>query len=169
MAGIVIRVLPIKAEVFDVEKVRKGLEAALVKSGKRMTERFNRTVQEWKAPAKMGYEVEMGDHGAIVWSGPTTEIENWARLDDGSPPHDIVPKNGPYLIFPFQGVGRSYASSTKPRIFGSMRWAKFGPITRFTHVSHPGHEPRGWSIDNANLEMDVLPGEVQDAIDKGME
>lgn len=175
--ALVIRVIPIKAEVFDSAKVMKGIEGALDKSGKRMQKGFSETIKNWTAETvenpTMKYEVEMGDKEASVWAGPTgseAAVEKWSRLDNGVPyPHVILARGGGFMKFPFQGVGESYIPSTTPRQFSSTRRQKLGPYVYRKNVWHPGFEARMWSDQMAIEELPELTKDVQDAIDKGME
>lgn len=173
--ALVVKVIPIKAELFDSAKVMKNIEGALDKAGKRMVTRFKKTTEGWKHGAPdFKHEVEMGKD-ASVWAGPVGSddmVEKWARLDNGADPHPIDAKNAPYMVFPFQGPGRSYSSSTQPRIFRSKGWEKVGPVLHTKHVEHPGFVAREWSQAQVEIETDSpnsdFMKDLQAAIDEGL-
>jgi hypothetical protein len=171
--ALVIRTIPIKADVFDSAKVMKNIEDALEKSGKRMAKKFEGTTKLWTGiKPTMKSEVEIGDKEAAVWAGPegtTEEVEKWSRLDNGVPyPHVILAKGGGFMKFPFQGIGESYIPSTTPRQFTSTRRQKLGPYVYRKNVWHPGFEARDWSLEMADQELPELTKDVQEAIDKGI-
>jgi hypothetical protein len=172
--ALIVKVIPIKAEVFDSAKVMANIEKALDNSGKRMETGFSETIKLWTdIKPKMKHEVEMGGNEASVWAGPTgteDEVKKWDMLDNGVPyPHPILPKaSGGYLKFPFQGVGESYIPSTTPRQFSSTRRQKLGPYVYRRSVWHPGFEAREWSLTMADQEVPILTKDVQEAIDEGL-
>ena len=170
---LIIRVIPIKAELFNVQKVMNNIEAVLLDTGKTMRTEFQKTTESWGGEKPtMGMEVEMGDKDAGVWSGPVgteSEVNKWKRLDEGTPAHDIFPRRYPYLQFPWQGKGKSYVAATSPRWFGSRKRQKLGRMTHFYHVWHPGSEPREWSLAMAAQQHGLFAKHIQEAIDKGLE
>jgi hypothetical protein len=163
-----IRIEPILATLLPVDKIVAEVQGALEETGKKMQEKFARTTSAWNEPTSMGYEVGDGE----VWSGPSDNEEmnkKWQRLDDGVEPHTIVPSTGNLMIFPFQGVNRSYTPSTRVRQFASGRRAKHGPLVKRRIIKmHPGHAPREWSDEMIQQELEPFARRVQAAVDKGL-
>ena len=174
--SLVIRIIPIKAELFDSAKVMKEIEGALDKSGKRMQKKFAKTIEGWTGERidnpTMEYEVETGDKDASVWSGPSGSemaVNKWKWLDEGRDAQDIPPGALGYMAYPWQGKGRSYKASTRPRSFSSGAKQKLGPRSRVYHsVHHDPIEPRMWSDQMAIEELPELAKDVQEAIDEGL-
>lgn len=90
----------------------------------------------------------------------------WKALDsEGTPPHDITPKdaNG-FLVFNWGGPG-SYDAKTKPIArFGGSGEVRNGEKTVRKKVSHPGFPPRKFS-DSINKR---LRRQYDQAIDRGV-
>lgn len=174
--ALVVRIVPIKAELFDSAKVMKGIQGALEASGKRMQKKFAKTIAGWSGERidnpTMEYEVEIGSKDASVWAGPTGSemaVNKWKWLDDGRGEQVIPPGSKGYMAYEWQGKGRSYKASTRPRSFSSGRKQKIGPVSRVYHpIKHDPIEPRMWSDQMAIDELPVLVKELQEAIDKGL-
>ncbi len=173
---LVVKVIAIKAELFDVEKVMKNIESALDNSGKRMQQKFAKTIEGWTGERienpTMEYEVEMGSKDAAVWAGPSGSemaVNKWKWLDEGRDAQDKPPGALGYMAYPWQGKGNSYKASTKPRQFSSGAKQKLGTRSRVYHsVHHDPIEPREWSLEMADQEVPLLTKEIQEAIDEGL-
>ena len=168
-----IRIIPIKAKLFDLGKVRGELLHALVDEGKVMKARFEATTATWSGDTpRMVADVKMEARRAEVWAGPTGDaeaVEKWRRLDEGTDEHPITPRNAPYLRFPFQGRGQSYTRKTQRRWLGSRDGGqKLGPIRCFQAVTHPGNDPNEWSEQLLDEEEGPFTQAVQRAVDRAL-
>lgn len=174
--ALVVKVIPIKAELFDSAKVMKNIGGALERSGKRMQKKFSKTIEGWTGERienpKMEYEVEMGDKDASVWAGPSGSemaVNKWKWLDEGRDAQDIPPGALGYMAFEWQGKGKSYKASTRPGSFSSSAKQKLGPVSRVYHsVHHDPIEPRAWSDQMVIEELPELTKDIQTAIDEGL-
>ncbi len=171
-----IRAQAIIPGALKVNKVRAEVRKALTAEGKHDAKILSKTVSSWRGekPDLTAFHVGWaGSKGeAFVWIGPTgsdSAIAKWIRLDEGSPAHGITARNAPFMQFPFQGAGSSYTAATRPRWFGSGQSRKHGPIVKRKHVSHPGNEPREWSIVLGKQRIGPFANNIQAAVNRGLE
>lgn len=161
-------------KALNVKAVRREIKVALEEEGKELKKWFEQTTATWTGE-KPNFEWRRGitSSEAWVWCGPkggNTAIEKWRRLDEGTEPHPITPKNAPALRFPWQGPKRSYHAKTTPgHLVSHPGGTKLGPMRSFKAVSHPGTEARRWSQALGDQEIGPFRDLIQAAIDRGLE
>lgn len=162
----------ISPKPFNVGRVKREIQYVLEQEGIDDRNTLKKTTEGWSSAPMMDYEYKVKGNEAYVWIGPAGSqdmIDKWRRLDEGTEEHPITPVNVPYLVFPYQGKGRSYIAKTKPRYFGQAgSGQKLGPITKRKHVLHPGNEPREWSKVLAERRIKPFAASVQAAINRGL-
>lgn len=170
-----IRVQAIKGKPWDAKGTVKEINAALEATGKILDRGFAPTVESWEGekPTFKHTTGGVGSSGGRAFvhsfpSGSKEGVEKWVRLDEGAPAHVIVARNAPFLVFPFQGRGKSHVPKTTVGHLVSHPGTKFGPTRRFKSVNHPGHEARGWSVVLAEQEIGPFAARIQTAIAIGL-
>jgi len=163
----------IPKQALNVPKVQKEVGGVLDKVGKYGQKQFEKTTSSWTEGAPIFTHLAWRQAGSLyLWIGPGGSAElvmKWRRIDEGSKGKRFGPRNAPYLRFPFQGRGNSYKAATRKRHFGSSQRKKYGPVTNFSQVDHPGiREPREWSIALGEKLIGPLARDVQDAVTRGL-
>jgi len=174
--GFQISVKAIPAKTLNIKAVRREVQKALDETGKVLQKEFAKTTEAWEG-AKPNFAVTtgaistMGGGRAFVRCYPAGDeegVEKWVRLDEGTKPHVIRPRNKKYLRFPWRGYKQSYDPGTVRYWLGSMSHRKLGTITSFNEVNHPGNEPRDWSIVLGEKEIGPFAERIWAAVQRGL-
>jgi len=166
-----IKATAISPKPFDIRKLEAEIGKALTEEGKRDAKTLSKTTEGWSSAPPMGYTIELKAKEASVWIGPwgTPElIDKWRRIDEGMEEHPI--DSDTTMIFPWQGVGRSYTAKTTPKQFSSSSTStKHGPIRRTKHIKAHYITPREWSKTLAEQRIEPFADSIQEAINRGLE
>lgn len=142
---------PIKASRLNIDPVRMEILNALRKEGRAQVRELDKTVATWRNKPKFAFRISLRRRTqlASVRTEPTGDadaVQIWTWLNEGTEPHDIVPKQpGVYpLRFVWDGPG-SYQAKTEPRVIGSGSGGATGDVVFFHKVRHPGTEAREWT------------------------
>ena len=111
--------------------VKKGMRQA----GEAVKKDYALTVKGWEHPAEFTIE-EQADGSIIVG----TDDPIWKMVNDGTPPHVIVAKNGRGLAFNVGGRPK-----TTPGRLTSGGGSKGGIVVIRPRVNHPGTKPRNFT------------------------
>lgn len=156
-------------KALDSQKVQLLVQKALHEEGRRDQQLLSKTTSGWSSAPPIRYRVGFSRSAAWVWIGPTGPlIDKWIRIDEGTPSRGWTSAN--MMIFPFQGVGRSYIPKTRPLWLGSSGSGgkKLGPITRTKTIRAHSIEPRLWSKTLAAQRIGPFAASVQTAVNEGM-
>ncbi len=179
--GFQISVKAIPAKTLNFKAVRREVQKALEETGKVLQKEFAKTTSEWKGDkptfaVTTGGVATSGGGRAFVRcypSGDPNGVIKWVRLDEGTK-HDypITPHGNYPLRFLWQGRGRSYSARTRPRQLGSGFGSgeKMGTERKeWVGVTHPGVDPREWSIVLGEQEIGPFAARIWAAVKKGLE
>ena len=109
---------------------------AMRKMAREITADFQKTTATWEHKPVFEQVISLAGGGPQVLVGTDDEIYRY--VDEGTKPHDIVPKHpGGILVFP-----GTFTSKTMPGVIGSRAGYKGGEIIKRPRVHHPGTEAR---------------------------
>ena len=120
-----------------------------------------RTVQSWENVPQINVKrSSRGDEIVIKMLMERWAVPIWERLDKGTSPHTITPKNARFLVFRQTG----FVSKTRPNTFSSRKGQEAtGELQFRKQVNHPGHEPRNWTRMMEERAMKKLRDEIKQA------
>lgn len=142
----------------DPQRLMRGIQNGLDASARAVKVDFGVTTQTWKK--KPEFTITETDDGRIVG----TDDEIYGYVNDGTPAHDITPKRGKILVFPWGGKG-SYRPKTSVRTIGSTDGGSSGGIVKLKRVKHPGTDAREFDAVIAEKWREQFPQTMQRALD----
>lgn len=142
----------------DPKRLMRGIQNGLDASAKAVKVDFGVTTQTWKR--KVQFEIIETEDGRIVG----TDDEIYGYVNDGTDAHDITPKRGKVLVFPWGGKG-SYRPKTAIRTIGSTGGGSSGGIVKLKRVKHPGTDAREFDETIARKWRELFPRTLQRALD----
>jgi hypothetical protein len=148
------KVIILKGLVVNAPKLVRAIENGLEGAAKDAKVDFGVTTQTWQT--KPVFTIERKTAERIV----STTDEIYGFVNDGTPPHIIVPHSTTVLTF---GVGG--APKTAPRVIGSRGGSRGATIVRAKVVHHPGTEARQFDEAISKKWDDLLPSVLQRSID----
>lgn len=131
------KLVPIQPKGFEAQMkalpsaVKKGMRQA----GEGVKADYLLTVKGWEHPAEFTVD-EQSDGSIVVGTGDPV----WKMVDEGTPPHVIVPRNGKALAFNVGGRPK-----TTPGRLASGGGSKGGIVVIRPRVNHPGTKPRNFT------------------------
>ena len=126
------------AKPLDYNALLKAAEAALQEGGKSIMSDLKGATATWenkpqfeiKGPFLKGKELYI----RVV---PTTNVEIFTYVNDGTQPHMIFPRKGKFLSYQ-----RDFTPKTQPWSLSSGPGGKSGPYVKRLGVAHPGTKAR---------------------------
>lgn len=98
-----------------------------------------------------------------VSSAAYTEDENYVRIDQGTKPHSISPRNYPYLAL------KNTTPKTTPNSLEARPGQTLSPPSKVYHtVEHPGITPRNFTEEVRNKAEKAYPDQIDMAVRKGL-
>ena len=126
----------IKPSRLKDDALRLALLNAMRREATAIKKDFDATVKTWDHSVKFEQVISLAGGGPQVLVG--TDDEVYRYVDEGTKPHDIVPKKpGGILVFP-----GTFTSKTVPGVIGSRAGYKGGEIIKRPRVHHPGTKAR---------------------------
>lgn len=142
--------------VLDSKLVRDAIHQKMKqKTGPELQREFQKTVTGWENPPRFKPEYH---HVIKLATQVFTDSERYVYVNNGTPPH-VIPAKGGLLRFQ-----TGYRAATSPRVIGSRKPTRFGPVVTARAVRHPGVEPRLFDEVIAMDYADTFAEDVQDAI-----
>jgi len=101
---------------------------------------FQKTVETWEHKVEFTKQISLRGGPSLLVG---TDDPIYGMVNDGVPPHPIVPKlAGGMLVFK-----KGYKAKTTAGVIGSVAGGKFGSYTRRKEIpEHPGNEPRKFDV-----------------------
>lgn len=125
----------LKDDVFRLEAL-----SGIHKAERGIKKDFEATQETWEDEDKAKFDsiISLQSPGPTVVVAPNANADIWIMVNEGTPEHDIAPKNaGGFLQFQ-----TGYDAKTSPGVIGSVQGGKFGPTIRKRIVHHPGFAGR---------------------------
>lgn len=144
----------------DLRSIANGIVPAIEKvldtAADRNEARFNATTATWTGSPKAKTESTKLQRTTGV------DDERWDYVVNGTRAHIIRPRraNG---VLAFQ---TGYNRKTQPRVFGSSSGGASGGMVYAREVRHPGNEAGEHNLLAAEIESDLLPKDVNEAIQR---
>lgn len=147
-------ILP-KGLLFDPRKVERVIENTLNQSALAVKADLGVTTQTWSAKSKPSFKIDSRVGMRIIYTDSL--IYKW--VDEGTRAHIITAKNG---LLRFR---TGYKSKTRAGVIGSTGGGASGNWRSKRTVKHPGTKARGFTIVIKKKWDDLLPQQMQRAID----
>lgn len=148
------KAIKIPRNLFNTAQLERAIENALTGSAKAAKVDFDVTTQTWTKRPEFTIDSEPGKRTI------STDNEIYGYVNDGTPPHPIVAKNAPTLVF-----GVPFKAKTAVRVIGSGAGSKGATIRRPKAVQHPGTDAREFDQVIKEKWDDLLPVTLQRSID----
>jgi hypothetical protein len=152
-----IPITPKGGQLFNLAAVQRAITGTLTQTAQDAQSDLEKTTATWKrkvtfaiTPIPDGFQVDTND-------------EIWGYVDEGTPPHIIVPKHGKVLVF-----GPGARAKTTPRVIGSTAGARGGAPVKVRVVNHPGTEAREFSQALQEKYNDELPKRIDAALGEAL-
>ena len=147
----------------QVEEVRLRLLNALRSEGRQVQKDFNRTVATWEHKPTFETKIKLGRQDPVPEVTVWTDDENYARVEYGTRPHIIAPKNAKALYYQ-----EDFTPKTQPRVIDSKTGGKSGNYVVRGAVQHPGFEARQFSEEIKKLHDATFQEHVESEIARGV-
>lgn len=153
------KLIPItpKGDLFSLAAVARAITGTLIQTAQDAQKDLQSTTATWKR--KVPFVITPIPDGLQV----STDDEVYGYVDQGTPPHIIVPKRGKVLVF-----GPGARAKTTPRVIGSTAGAKGGAPVKVRVVHHPGTEAREFSETLQEKYDDELPKRIDVALGEAL-
>lgn len=159
-------------KVISVESVMREIRHTMTtKTARELRDLFEKTTEGWSNTMNPS-----SGFGEVRWNTKTqfgsmknsvtvfTTSEKYAIVNEGAPPHVIVPRRARMLKF-----RTGYRAATRPRVIGSRAASRFGELVSAQAVNHPGFEARAFDETIAEEYLPTFERDIQDAIARGAE
>lgn len=151
------RVIRPKGKVFNAPAMRRVVENGLSAAARGARVDFNVTTRTWSTRPE--FVIEKVKDGRAIF----TKSEIYGYVNDGTPAHQIRPKNGKVLVF----GGPGFKAKTSPGVIGSKAGRKGkGTIITPKPVQHPGTQARNFAKTIAAKWQTQLPKILQAQISR---
>ena len=127
--------------IFDEAAFKRGVEEALQELGDEAVSELEATVATWEHKPTFQAKRISTFEVAVGYDGRTKEGLIYTGVDQGTPAHDIVPKNPAGVLL----FSESYSAKTAPGVIGSFAGGPRGETVAAKRVHHPGTKPRGFT------------------------
>lgn len=145
--------------ILDSQLIRQAIERKMEqKTAPDLLKEFRKTVDGWSNAPRFQTEFH---HVQKLSTQVFTESERYAYVNNGTPAHVITPRGGGMLRFQ-----TGYRAATTPKVIGSRRPQRFGPVVGARAVRHPGIEARLFDEVIALEYVDTFVHDIQDAINQ---
>ena len=130
------------AKPMDYDALLKAAEAALQEGGKSIMSDLKGATATWQNKPQFeiqGPFLKKQGNGSVlfIWVAPTTNVEIFEYVNNGTQPHMIFPRKGKFLSYQ-----RDFTPKTQPWSLSSGSGGKSGPYVKRLGVTHPGIEAR---------------------------
>lgn len=151
----------IPKEVFnDAKAVQRIVDAQRRKTGPDIRKMFGNTTEGWKHKPDWSQVQNIGASRIAVRVTPSGNYaDQFALVNQGSPPHQIDARGGGILRF-----RSGYRSATRPRLLRSRAASRYGPMRSAFTVPHPGFDAREFDAEIAEQYLDTFAADMQAAI-----
>ena len=137
------------AKPLDYKGLLKACEAALNEGGKSIISDFKGATATWEHRPEFvirGPFLKKSGGNSVLWIRvePSTYIDIFTYVNNGTQPHLILPRKGKYLTYK-----RDFTPKTEAGSLFSRPGGKSGSYTRRLGVAHPGSEARNFTVISA--------------------
>ena len=157
-------------QILSVEAVMREIEHTMsTKTARDIRNLFEKTTEGWSNTMNPSSGFDEVRWNTQTHFGPTrnsvevfTNSKKYAIVNEGSPPHTIVPRREKMLRF-----RTGYRAATTPKVIGSHAPSRFGDVVGAGMVNHPGFEARKFDETIAEEYTPTFEKDIQDAINRG--
>lgn len=140
-------------QAIDIDKLRRAIKRATDDSAHEVLKDFQATTKTWETDVTFTVKTD-GPNREI---GTTNQVYKW--VDEGTPPHDIYPKNKKLLRF-----GLNPVAKTVPGNILSRAGRPGSPMVFARKVRHPGTKARKFTETIRKRRQALLAKKIQDAV-----